>query len=76
MGVETGLPAKLPSLAGVNLSLTNTGMTLLSLPVHHTSITDTKEMVTGWPVRESDFVLKLLGPVLPVHSHRFHRKNI
>ena len=22
------------------------------------------------------FVLELLGPVLPVHSHRFYRKNI
>ena len=25
---------------------------------------------------KSDFVLKLLGPVLPIHSHRFHRKTI
>ena len=33
MGVETGLPPKLPSLAGVNLSLTNAGMSLLSLPI-------------------------------------------
>ena len=33
MGVETGLPPKLPSLAGVNLSLTNAGVSLLSLPI-------------------------------------------
>ena len=32
MGVETGLPPKLPSLAGVNLSLT-TGIPLLPLPI-------------------------------------------
>ena len=33
MGVETGLPPKLPSLAGVNLSLTNVGMSLPPLPI-------------------------------------------
>ena len=33
MRVETGLPPKLPFLARVNLSLTDTGMPLLSLPV-------------------------------------------
>ena len=33
MGVETGLPPKLPSLARVNLSLTDTDVSLLSLLV-------------------------------------------
>ena len=33
MRVETGLPPKLPSLAGVNFSLTDTGVSLSSLPV-------------------------------------------
>ena len=33
MGVETGLPPKLPSLAKVNLSLTDAGVLLSSLPV-------------------------------------------
>ena len=33
MGVETGLPSKLPSLARVNLSLTDTDVSLLSLRV-------------------------------------------
>ena len=31
MGVETGLPSKLPSLARVNLSVTDTDVSLLSL---------------------------------------------
>ena len=31
--METGLPPKLPSLAGVNLSLTDTGVPLPSHPV-------------------------------------------
>ena len=31
MGMETCLPLKLPSLAGVNLSLTNAGVSLLFL---------------------------------------------
>ena len=26
--------------------------------------------------KEVTFVLKLLGPILPVHFHRFHKKNI
>ena len=33
MGVETGLPSKLPSLARVNLSLTDIDVSLLSLMV-------------------------------------------
>ena len=33
MGVETGLTPKLPSLARVNLFLTDTAVPLLSLPV-------------------------------------------
>ena len=33
MAVETGLPPKLPSLAGVNLSLTEAGVSLPSLPI-------------------------------------------
>ena len=33
MGVETGLPSKLPSLARVNLSLTDLDVSLLSLLV-------------------------------------------
>ena len=38
MGVETGLPLKLPSLTGVNLSLNSAGIPFLSLPV----------LPTGW----------------------------
>lgn len=44
---------------------------------HHASISDSKRDGEGLASEEnSDFVLKLLGPVLPVHSHRFHRKTI
>ena len=33
-----------------------------------------KEVVEGWPARKEWF--KLLRPILPVHSHRFHKRNI
>ena len=33
-----------------------------------------KEVVEGWPARKKIFVLKLLGPILPVHFHGSHRK--
>ena len=33
MGMEIGLPPKLPSLAGVNLSLTNTGVSSLAFSI-------------------------------------------
>ena len=33
MGMEIGLPPKLPSLAGVNLSLTDAAVPLLSLSI-------------------------------------------
>ena len=44
---------------------------------HHTSISDSKKDGEGLDSEEKVvFVLELLGPVLPFHSHRFHRKNI
>jgi len=33
MGMEIGLPPKLPSLAGVNLSLTDTGVSSLAFSI-------------------------------------------
>ena len=43
---------------------------------HHTSICDSKRG-GGQSASEEKviFVLKLLGPILPVHFHRFHKKN-
>ena len=37
-----------------------------------------KEVVKGQPPRKKQaiFVLKLLWLIVPVHFHRFHRKNI
>ena len=44
---------------------------------HHTSIHDSKRGCGGLASEEKVvFVLKLLEPVLPVHSHRFHKRNI
>ena len=44
---------------------------------HHTSIGDSKRDGEGVAIEEKViFVLELLGLVLPVHSHRFHRKDI
>ena len=44
---------------------------------HHTSICD-RERGCGGLTREEKviFVLKLPGPILPVHFHRFHKRNI
>ena len=36
-----------------------------------------KEVLEGWPARKKlIFVLELLGPILPVHVHRFYKRNI
>ena len=44
---------------------------------HHISISDSKRDGEGLASEEKViFVLELLGPVLPAHSHRFQRKNI
>ena len=43
---------------------------------HHTSICDSKRGGRGLASEERViFVLELLGPILPVHFHRFHRKK-
>ena len=43
---------------------------------HHASIRDSKRGDGGSASEENvNFVLKLLGPILPVHFHRFHRKK-
>ena len=43
----------------------------------HTSICDSKRGSGGSASEEKVIsVLKLLGPNLPVHSHKFHKKNI
>ena len=43
---------------------------------HHASIRDSKRGGGGLASEEKViFVLKLLGPILPVLSHRFHRKK-
>ena len=44
---------------------------------HHTSIYDSKRGCGGLANEERViFVLKLLGPTLPVHFHSFHKRNI
>ena len=44
---------------------------------HHAGICDSKRDSGGLASKEKViFVLKLLGPILPVHSHRFHKRNI
>ena len=43
----------------------------------HASIHESKRGGGGSTSEEKViFVLKLLGPILPVHSHRFHKRNI
>ena len=44
---------------------------------HHASVCDSKRGGGGSASEEKvNFVLKLLGPMLPAHFHRFHKKNI
>ena len=44
---------------------------------HHAGICDSKRDSGGLASKEKViFVLRLLGPILPVHSHRFHKRNI
>ena len=44
---------------------------------HHASVRDRKRGGGGSASEENvNFVLKLLGPILQVHFHRFHKKNI
>ena len=44
---------------------------------HHAGICDSKRDSGGLASKEKViFILKLLGPILPVHSHRFHKRNI
>ena len=44
---------------------------------HHSSICDSKRDRGRLPSEEKvSFVLELLGPILQVHFHRFHKKNI
>ena len=44
---------------------------------HHASICDSKRGGRGLASEEKViFVLKLLGPILPVPFHRFHKRNI
>ena len=43
---------------------------------HHASICDSKRSCGGLAGEEKAiFVIRLLGPILPVHFHRFHRKK-
>ena len=44
---------------------------------HHASQCDSKRGGGGLASEEKvGFVLKLLGPIIPVHFHRFHKRNI
>ena len=44
---------------------------------HHASKCDSKRGGGGLASEENvSFVLKLLGPILPVHLHRFQKRNI
>ena len=44
---------------------------------HHASIYDSKRGGGGLASKEKViFVPELLGPILPVHFHRFHKRNI
>ena len=44
---------------------------------HHATICDSKRGGGGLASEEKViFVLKLLGPILPVHFHRFHKRSI
>ena len=44
---------------------------------HQASICDTKRDGGGSASEEKVIlILKLLGPILPVHIHRFHKRNV